>query len=110
MIRRDRTIFAAGWLTFDADKAVDAIRYHIVEIRGVRDFIGSEQLLRRLADSRKSLRVSARIWSGWKDIDRLLWLLSETDTSYQVNRQNVAVLMKTAPRKKSSDSGQEQTL
>ena len=91
MIRSDRTAATSDELLFEPCKALDAIRFHIREVRHVRDFVGSEQMLQRLTAARKVLRVPAYKWQKWKNIRRLVWLLSKSGIAYRVNPQNVAI-------------------
>lgn len=79
-------------LLFDPPKILDALRYHITEIRHVRDFVGSDSVLQRLQERNIVLRISKEQWRRKRNIARLLWLLDRSGTSYQVNRQNVAIL------------------
>jgi len=84
-------------LLFDAPKTLDALRYHITEIRHVRDFVGSDAVLQRLQERNVVLRISKEQWRRKRNIARLLWLLDQSGTSYQVNRQNVATLGNAQP-------------
>ena len=91
MIRSDRATSASDKLVFEPCKALDAIRFHIREVRHVRDFVGTEQMRERLVAQRRVLSVPAAKWGRWKNIRRLLWLLSESGIAYRVNPQNVAI-------------------
>lgn len=79
-------------LVFTPPKILDALRFHITEIRGVRDFIGSHDTLQRLQERNIILRIAHRQWQSKTNIGRLLWLLDQSRTSYRVNDQNVAIL------------------
>ena len=86
----------SGELVFDPVRTLDAIRFHIREIRHVRDFVGSESVLRQMRNSGLLLRIPADKWKQWKDIRRLLWLLDESGIGYRMNAQNIAVFAKAA--------------
>lgn len=79
-------------LVFTPPKILDALRFHITEIRGVRDFIGSQDTLQRLQERNIVLRIAYRQWQAKTNIGRLFWLLDQSCTSYRVNDQNVAIL------------------
>jgi hypothetical protein len=81
-------------LRFDAQRATQAIIFHLVD-GGTAKRVGQHSLQRtvnRLSRDSQAMSVSREQWASMKDPQRLDWLLGESHTGFEILSDGTAIL------------------